>query len=279
MKKIIIFGASEAGRNYIKNQSDFSILAIADNDLNKIGKDFEGLKVINPSEILNHQVDKIVITSMYFNPIKNQLIELGIDELKILAPPKRLLKSNTYPFNDKATSEFSHNLIHQFTETLDNLGIKCILDFGTLLGVVRENQLIKWDDDIDFSILREDAPKLFDNVKELIGSLSTTVKWSYKYIYTLNEEVERIVFSFEEIGESKFIPFTIDICIVDFYGDYAIHTMDKCNKIHFENLEILQFNGHKVYVPYRYKVYLEHIYGDWELPNKETSFADYSYAY
>lgn len=47
-----------------------------------------------------------------------------------------------------------------FFKKISRLGIKPILYAGNLLGYVRHNGFIPWDDDIDFALIREDYEKL-----------------------------------------------------------------------------------------------------------------------
>lgn len=56
-----------------------------------------------------------------------------------------------------------------FKEAFDNQGITFWLEFGTLLGAVRDGKVIPWDHDIDFGTVKneEDFPKIIAAGKEL----------------------------------------------------------------------------------------------------------------
>lgn len=76
--KVILFGASEYGKIAKKILEDKYIYIdyFADNDVKKQGKVFEDKKVINISQIKENDI--VLITSMYFNAIENQLKEKKI---------------------------------------------------------------------------------------------------------------------------------------------------------------------------------------------------------
>lgn len=92
-KKINIsfFGASFICRHYIeklkiKNNADFKIVCLSDNDSKKWGSEQEGIEIVAPEKMKEKEIDLIVITSeQYYMPIKRQLVyELHMDEEKIL---------------------------------------------------------------------------------------------------------------------------------------------------------------------------------------------------
>lgn len=86
MIKVLIFGASEGGRKVVDmlREDNVEVLAYIDNDEEKVRKKLNGKEVILPEKISEFNYDYILIASMYFNEIFDQLANLGIDESKII---------------------------------------------------------------------------------------------------------------------------------------------------------------------------------------------------
>ena len=83
MKRTVLFGASKRGQvAYDKLKDDNNIVAFVDNDKNKQGTNFCGLKVYNP-EILKDNDYNVIISSMYDIEIVKQLIEYGVKKFSI----------------------------------------------------------------------------------------------------------------------------------------------------------------------------------------------------
>ena len=53
------------------------------------------------------------------------------------------------------------DLIRKFVEVCDKHGLRYFMDGGTLLGAVRHQGFIPWDDDADMIMPREDYNKLW----------------------------------------------------------------------------------------------------------------------
>ena len=63
------------------------------------------------------------------------------------------------------------DMSEEFFEKLHGLDIKPFLDGGNLLGYVRHNGFIPWDDDIDFALIRDEYEKLKDFCRKNICSM------------------------------------------------------------------------------------------------------------
>ena len=52
--KVILFGASKGGENYVANHPQVDVIAFVDNDASKQGSSFLGRPIIAPAEISAH---------------------------------------------------------------------------------------------------------------------------------------------------------------------------------------------------------------------------------
>ncbi len=68
-------------------------------------------------------------------------------------------------------------LLKRFTDFLDSHSIAYWLDFGTLLGAVRHQGFIPWDDDVDISMTRRD----YERLKAVLPLWHTDEQWYFNF--------------------------------------------------------------------------------------------------
>jgi len=57
--------------------------------------------------------------------------------------------------------------LKEIKRILDDAGVKYWLDFGTLLGAVRDGKFIPWDTDIDLSTMCTESNKIIRKIPEI----------------------------------------------------------------------------------------------------------------
>ena len=171
-------------------------------------------------------------------------------------------------------------MLKRVTSILDKSQISYILDYGTLLGIVREKRLLPWDTDMDISITDRDLSKLLK------------IRWKF-WLYGYRTRVRRYkadVGAFKK-GEIKIFKlqttkyfFLKDLRLMDIFvkkelNDEYIYSVGNAPvfvksvpKEYHENLTQIQFDNKMYSVPKQYEDYLTFVYGDWKTPVKDWDF-------
>jgi phosphorylcholine metabolism protein LicD len=176
----------------------------------------------------------------------------------------------------------ARNMLFCSTDFLNKYNIPYFLEGGTLLGIVRDGDLLPWDHDVDISINYQDAEK-FDKLrwKFYFKGYRVTRRRGIQSYGPIKPNDYRI-FKMKPIGLSFFKLFFPVLAQKMVVLDIFVKTNDdthtywqsmgkilRVNKSHYQSAEVVELNGRKLYAPFNYKDYLTAKYGDWSIPVKE----------
>lgn len=149
------------------------------------------------------------------------------------------------------------------------------LDWGALLGLMRNGKLIEWDHDIDFGIFEHDIPK-YNALRPHIE------KKGYRFFdikpdqfFSTDNFVPRIHLpvSYEHCHKVAACDIFIWTKLKKRWRNMAImlnsHKFFYCGADVYENTEWLEFKGHKIRVPAHPAEYMTLRYGaNWRVPDQ-----------
>lgn len=152
--------------------------------------------------------------------------------------------------------EISLDNLRDFLYLTEKGGVKTGPVFGSLLGIVRDNDFITWDEDIDLYILKEN--------EDAFDALLPTFKENG---FELIRYERRGLYSFMRNGEY------MDVYVLENVGDGIRHTGSAfLFEEDFTDTVYHDFKGIKVNIPRNVERHLEFLYGDWKTPVQYANF-------
>ena len=129
--------------------------------------------------------------------------------------------------------------------------------YGSLLGIIRDNDFIEWDEDIDLYILEEEEQLFRDSLWDLKNSGFQLIRYERRGLYSIIRNGEYIDFYVlqkltNNLRETK-------------GGGYMLekHLTDRIQ---------IDFKGVNLFAPKDYDEYLSLQYGDWRTPVQYANF-------
>ena len=184
--------------------------------------------------VIMRKVDNYYLTSM------------SNEEWKVVEPYHY---AETEPFDMQVRLQ---NII-DVKKNLDDNDILFWICDGTLLGAVRENDFIKWDNETDVDMFEEDLLSNYDLMKDLFLSLGFIVR-GHKQEHGAKMNIYR--------GREK-------ISIRGLYlnpkyknNTYRMSRRYQYPKKFFEKFDIISLHGVELMAPHPVKKYIHYVYGD-----------------
>lgn len=124
------------------------------------------------------------------------------------------------------------SILKSVAEYCDKNNIHYTLMFGTLLGSIRHDGFIPWDDDIDIAIPRDEYEWFLDNYKDTKYSVLSS-KTQQEYPYPFAKVVDKSIKVIEQTSNSADMSLYIDVFPVDNVPDSSEGTkhLKKCEII------------------------------------------------
>ena len=176
--------------------------------------------------------------------------------------------------------EVALKMLHDVTLTMEKAKIPYWLEGGTLLGIIRENRILPWDNDMDISMEEKHKFRLLKvifslffqgyriSIRHFIRSIDPFKKYEFRMLKIRNYN------GFLRKGDVM-----LDIFVKRRIKDHIYWTVGvktpvlKSSPIEFcDNLTWHEFEGKKYMVPEDFDGYLTYRYGDWKTPVKTWNF-------
>ncbi|MES2575418.1 MAG: LicD family protein [Bacteroidota bacterium] len=173
----------------------------------------------------------------------------------------------------------AERMLENIAKTFNSCGIEYWIEGGTLLGIRRENRLLPWDNDIDFSVKSTQINKL-DNL--IIALKKSGYRVKTRHFSSTNTFFKSGTIRMIKIREKRFWGLFKGKVCADIFIKYPIedrHYWEIANKTKFvpskfyEVFTTIQFKGFEYSIPESTDDYLTYRYGNWETPVKDWNTA------
>ena len=280
-QRIILFGASKGGERFLRRcGGDYEVLAFADNDPKKHGQTLSGLPILPPARLTEFAYDHIVIASMFGHEIQNQLVrQFGIPESRIRFAPKSALSPNkTYrPFEDPSTLELARRMLEWLDDRLRAAAIPYFVDHGTLLGLMREGDLLPWDDDLDLSVPQEYIVPTLGMLHAHQSRLPQSDRLGWMAETVVDTDTDRILgllLCYPEHNPLNLRKFAASIWFMFPEHGQIRQYINAAPDRFFQRPDELRYRGRAYPIPIDAEQYLEIHYGDWRTPVRDMSLEE-----
>lgn len=171
-----------------------------------------------------------------------------------------------------ALKEYGNDVLQAVSEVMDELSVDWFVDYGSLLGIIRDGHFIEYDDDLDFGIFSTD-PALWDKLEKAFA------KRGMKKVRTItfNGQLEEMTFAHHDLtfdlfrhwqGEGKNLAYCFYNKPGVEYPDPNSYTPVLLKAYDFGGTKTIPYNGLQIRVPAEPEKYLASVYTEnWRIPD------------
>jgi len=176
----------------------------------------------------------------------------------------------------------ARKVLFDVVDFLENENINYHLEGGTLLGLVRDKELLPWDHDVDLSISVDDSKKFAKKrwklflkgyrvtTRKMHRDIGAFKKGQYR-IFKVKQLLPSIIKWAFPVVKRFMVVADVFVKASDNQFTYwqAMNKIMRVDKKYYSNHEIIEYNGLKLKAPFEYKNYLTEKFGDWKIPIKD----------
>lgn len=130
-----------------------------------------------------------------------------------------IIKKNNYPNDLKTLQNELKKMLVEFINKCEANNLRYFLFYGTLLGAIRHNGFIPWDDDIDLLMPREDVEKFVELFKDFYSDNAHLDGYNCPHFdsYAPNIRInsEKVLLRQDRNNSKSFVPAFLSIWIID----------------------------------------------------------------
>ena len=176
-------------------------------------------------------------------------------------------------------AEIAKKALRDTCQLLDQHHIPYVLEGGTLLGIVRENRLLPWDNDVDITVTEDQLDKIKNlkwrflwmgyeiKMRRAKEDMPHFPKGSVRLV-----KVRKINFFKKNLGILDiFVKRRVEDKYFWIVGQHG-HVLKSVASYFYEKRTRYLFDGYNYQVPEQYEEYLTCRYGNWREPVKDYNF-------
>ena len=176
--------------------------------------------------------------------------------------------------------EIALKILHDVTTEFEAASIPYWLEGGTLLGIIRENRLLPWDNDMDISMYIADRWKLLKvTIKLIFKGYRISTRFYNKDMGPFKKRELRMIKvrnyeKFMKKGEVMLDIFLKKKVDNDYYWTVGIKSpvLKSAPAKFYDELITIEFDKKDYLIPLDYEGYLTYRYGNWKVTVKQLDF-------
>ncbi len=175
--KIILFGTGKYFDIYMEQYGDdFRPVYAVDNNQNLWGTKKSGIRINSPDRLKKENVAQtiVILCCKDYEGMKEQLLSMAAFDYRVLLRNENMSFMHEYITTMRAEGRYLEEvhknlriLLHEIDRVCEEHNLHYYLIGGSLIGVLRHQDFIPWDDDLDISMPRKDYEYLRKHADEI----------------------------------------------------------------------------------------------------------------